>query len=244
MLAGCRQIFGIDEPPLERDAPAHAIDAPRDGLGDTSPPDTELLCDPNAQGLVACWDFDGRLTDSGPQHLDIMPVQVAYLTGHVGEAVVTDTTDLNVADSHALDVDAVTIEAWIYVATYPMAGGRSAILDNNGQYAMYVEGNGTLRCYTGFATADNTDVIQLQVWTHIACTSDGTKLHAYVNGVEVAIGAGAGIPTAGTTGLTLGSDNPSGTGSRFTGRLDAVRLYGRMLTETEIRCAYNPGPTC
>lgn len=239
MLVGCRQIFGVDSPTPVMDAPPVVVDVPRDGMTDGAPP-SHLLCQPDEVGLVGCWDFDGSLADSSPNQLDITPVQVQYVAGHIGQAVVTNTVDLNVPDSHALDLDAVTIEAWIYVESYAMGGGRSAILDNSGQYAMYIEGNGTLRCYTGPATADNTDVVQLHVWTHVACAANGQKLHAYVNGVEVASGVGAGIPTTGTTGLTLGSDNPSGSGSRFAGRLDAVRLYGRMLTQAEIRCAYNP----
>ncbi|MEO8548505.1 MAG: LamG domain-containing protein [Kofleriaceae bacterium] len=240
MLVGCRQIFGVGEPgPVERDAPAMR-DAGLDGEQDGAPPITGDQCDPSSTGLVACWEFDGTLLDSSGHHLDIAPTQVPFVVGHVGQAVATDNADLNVADSHLLDVDAVTIEAWIYPAAFPMAGSRGAILDNNNQYAMYVEANGTLRCYTGLATADATNVLQLHIWNHVACTADGAKLHAYVNGVEVAGGVGAGIPTGSTTGLTIGSDNPSGTGSRFTGRLDAVRLYGRQLTQEEIRCAYNP----
>ena len=66
------------------------------------------------------------------------------------------------------------------------------------------------------------------------------QILAYVNGVQVASGVMSGIPTSGTTGLTLGSDNPSGNGSRFSGKLDAVRLYSRALSATEICHAYNP----
>jgi hypothetical protein len=240
VLVGCRQIFGIGEPgPAEPDATI-VRDVARDGVFDSVSPPSKELCDPSDMRLVGCWDFDGNLSDSGPNHLDIAPTQVPYLAGHVGQAVVTDSADLNVEDSHALDVGAVTIAAWIYVASLPMGGGRSAILDNNNQYAMYVEGTGTLRCYTGLATADATSVIQTHVWTYVACTADGTKLHAYVNGVEVATGVGAGIPTSSTSGLTIGSDNPSGNGSRFIGRIDALRLYASELTETELRCAFDP----
>jgi hypothetical protein len=159
----------------------------------------------------------------------------AYVAGHsTGEAIVTNNIDLNVADSALLDVNAVTIAAWVYVTMMPDNNMHAAVLDNNNQYALYVENGGSIRCYAGASTANMSGVIQANQWTHVACTGDGGVLHAYVNGHQVASGILAGIPTGSATGLTLGSDNPSGNGSRLNGWLDDVRLYNRALSATEV----------
>jgi len=244
-LGGCRQIFGIGDPGLATgDAPQIGIDTkpPPDGPRIDAPPASQL-CDPLDSSLVGCWDFDGTTSDGTPHHLDITSSGVPlYVAGHVGQAIDATMIDLNVAETAVLDVNAVTIEAWIYADQLPGggAGTRASILDNNNQYALYLEANGSIRCYAGPSTANMSNVIVAHTWTHVACTAAGASILAYVNGVQVASGVLAGIPTSGTTGLTLGSDNPSGNGSRFSGKLDAVRLYSRALSSKEICFAYNP----
>ena len=244
LTGGCRQIFGIGDPDQATgDAPEHAIDTtPADDAGHGSDVAPAALCDAIDTSLVGCWDFDGTTADGGPHHLDITAsTPPSYVAGHIGQAIDVTNLDLNVADSALLDVDAVTIEAWVYADQLPSGGGaHAAILDNNNQYALYLESNGSIRCYAGPSTANMSNVIVAHAWTHVACTASGSQILAYANGVQVASGVLAGIPTTGTTGLTLGSDNPSGTGSRFTGKLDAVRLYGRALTAAEVCHAYNP----
>jgi hypothetical protein len=243
-LAGCRQIFGIGDPDPARtgDAPpmadANLID------GHQADASTFLQqCSQSDTSLVGCWEFDNNLLDSGPHHFDIASGMSppTYVAGHgSGEAIVTNTVDLNVADSPLLDVSAVTIAAWVYVTTMPGMNTHSAILDNNNEYALYIESNGSIRCYAGASTANMSGVIQVNAWTHVACTGAGTTLRAYVNGAQVATGILAGIPTSSTTGLTLGSDNPSGNGSRLIGWLDDVRLYNRALSASEVCHLYNP----
>ncbi|MEO6777193.1 MAG: LamG domain-containing protein [Kofleriaceae bacterium] len=238
VLVGCRQVFGIGDPGPTR-GDAGLIDARSDANFDAVP--LIGLCNPADSMLVGCWDFDGTVTDSGPHHLDISPAgQVVYSAGRIGQAVFSQPVDLDVAASPLFDVNAVTIEAWVYVIQMPTGNVRAAILDNNNEYAMYVEPSGTLRCYAGLATADATNVVHADTWMHLACTGEGSTLRAYVDGAQVATGVMPAIPTGGTTGLTLGSDNPSGNGSRLDGLLDAVRLYSRALSAHEICHAYDP----
>lgn len=244
-LGGCRQIFGIDDPnQAAADAP-RVGDAPRsDARGALDAPPFLQECSPLDTSLVGCWKFDQSLADSGPHHFDIMSANSApnYVSGHVAgsDAIVTNNIDLNVADSVDLDVSAVTISAWVYVTMMPGNQTHASVLDNNNEYALYVEGNGSIRCYAGASTANMSGVIQVNQWTHLACTGAGTTLRAYVNGQQVATGILAGIPNGSSTGLTLGSDNPSGTGSRLNGWLDDVRLYNRALTAVEICRLHDP----
>jgi len=241
-LCGCRQIFGIDTPTQATgDAPMQA-DARHPDARSADASTFLEQCSPLDTSLVGCWEFDQNLTDSGPHHFDIVSgtMQPNYVLGHTGDAIVTNMADLNVADSDVLDVNAVTIAAWVYVSTMPQGQAHAAVLDNNNQYALYVEPNGQIRCYAGASTANVANVIQVNQWTHVACTGEGGQLHAFVDGQQVASGILAGIPTSGTTGLTLGSDNPSGSGSRLNGWLDDVRLYNRALSAIEICRLHDP----
>jgi hypothetical protein len=247
MLGGCRQIFGIGDPdPAAADARPMADARLSDGhVLPTDAPTFLQECSAQDTSLVGCWEFEGNLIDSGPHHLDLTASSAppSFVAGHlIGEdAIVTNSIDLNVADSAILDVNAVTIAAWVYVTTMPGGNVHSSILDNNNEYALYVESNGSIRCYAGASTANMSNVIQPNQWTHVACTGEGSILRAYVDGVQVATGILAGIPTGSTTGLTLGSDNPSGSGSRLNGWLDDVRLYNRALSAKEVCRLHDPG---
>jgi hypothetical protein len=245
-LGGCRQIFGIGDPD-----PAIAGDAPRqadarldDGHVPTDGPAFLQQCSVTDTSLVGCWEFDNNLLDSGPHHFDVTGSSSppSYVAGHItgSQAIVTNTIDLNVADSASLDVNAVTIAAWVYVTTMPDNNAHAAVLDNNNEYALYVESNGSIRCYAGASTANMSNVIMVNTWTHVACTGEGGTLRAFVNGQQVATGILAGIPTGSTTGLTLGSDNPSGNGAHLNGWLDDVRLYNRALAPKEVCRLHDP----
>ena len=249
-LGGCRQIFGIGDPAMTAgDAPSLGDARQIDARGAIDGPAFLQQCSVQDTSLVGCWELDNSLADSGPHHFDITAgaTPPTYVAGHTpgGEAIVTNNVDLSVADSVDLDVNAVTIAAWVYVTMMPSGNGGSgsahaSVLDNNNEYALYVEGNGSIRCYAGASTANMSGVIQLNQWTHLACTGSGTTLRAYVNGQQVATGILAGIPAGSSTGLTLGSDNPTGTGSRLQGWLDDVRLYNRALTAVEICRLHDP----
>ena len=249
LLGGCRQIFGIGDPdPAMPGDASHTIDGSFvDAPSAIDAPVFLQQCSTLDTSLVGCWEFDDNLTDSGPHHLDIASGSSppSYVAGHTsaGEAIVTNMIDLNVADSTLLDVNAVTIAAWVYVTMLPTdANAHQAVLDNNNQYALYIESNGSIRCYAGPSTANMSGVIHANQWTHVACTGQGGTLRAYVDGQQVATGILAGgIPTGSTTGLTLGSDNPSGSGSRLQGWLDDVRLYNRALSTKEVCRLHDPG---
>ncbi|MEP6862472.1 MAG: LamG domain-containing protein [Deltaproteobacteria bacterium] len=245
MLGGCRQIFGIGDPDPAGtgDAPPMADARLSDGHVPSDAPPFLQACSAQDTSLIGCWEFEGNLIDSGPHHFDVMPSSPpSYVAGHTagGQAIVTNTIDLNVADSADLDVNSVTIAAWVYVTTMPAGNVHSAILDNNSEYALYVESNGSIRCYAGASTANMSNVIMANTWTHVACTGGGSTLRAYVDGQQVATGILAGIPTGSTTGLTLGSDNPSGNGARLNGWLDDVRLYNRALSPKEVCRLHDP----
>ena len=69
-------------------------------------------------------------------------------------------------------------------------------------------------------------------------TYDGTN-RIYVNGVKVGEDAGGGGPSGitGTTGLSIGADNPPGSGSPLLGEIDQLRIFSVARTDAQIASA-------
>ncbi len=65
-------------------------------------------------------------------------------------------------------------------------------------------------------------------WHHIGFAWDGSNRMLYVDGIEVAKDAHAGLATAGG-GLHLGADSASSPGNLWSGLIDDVRIYNRAV---------------
>ncbi len=225
-------------------ADGRAIDAPP-ATGDGSVLDAPVaidapaiapFCDPTDATLVACYPFDGNLLDaSGHGHDPTTISSVGFASGKVGNALVLGTTtEIDVADSSAFDVPALTIEAWVNPTLASFTGGRGGILDCEGQFGFFVQASGALTCTAG-ASVTTSAVIPSGTWTHVACTSDGgTAVTIYISGVLSKSVGGAAISTATTTGITLGGNNPAGGGNPLVGMLDQLRLFKAARTATQI----------
>ena len=135
--------------------------------------------------------------------------------------------------SAALDVAALTIEAWINPSTADRRR-RMGILDMNGQWGFFLHETGQLRCTASVTITVGANIVANE-WTHVACTYDGATATIYVNGVAATpTGTGGALSTAGNTGLSLAADNPAGSGSRLIGMIDELRLMSRARTAAEI----------
>lgn len=189
------------------------------------------FCGPSAD-LVACYVLDGDATDAAGASLHGVGTGVAYVAGRAGMAArLTTGSSIDVAEAAALDVPAITMEAWIRPSQLPAT--RSGIVDNNGQYGLFLHPGGALQCIGVSATAN----VAVDVWTHVACTYDGTT-RIYKDGVEVGASAGGGgaLGTGGTTGISIGADNPPGAGAPLLGDIDGVRIWKVARTRAEL-CA-------
>jgi len=78
--------------------------------------------------------------------------------------------------------------------------------------------------------------IELDVWTHMAATWDGSMMRLYKNGVEVgSLAKGGTLSTDATVNVSIGNQ-PAGTGDRpFDGLIDEVRIYSYALSEAQIK---------
>jgi len=232
-LAGCAFHHGAFVAPPADDA-APAIDAAPDAAIDAAAP----FCDPSDTTLVACYAFENKLADGSPNAHDAnVMTNVTFAAGKIGQAVVVGpTTEIDVPDSTGFDVAALTIEAWIAPTALPATGARGGILDCEAQYGFFLHELGDLSCTAGGGLTAPAGVITPGEWHHVACTSDAATITIYIDGTAVVSGIGGALSTGGTSGITLGGNNPPGGGSPLNGTLDQVRLYNAARTAAQI-CA-------
>jgi hypothetical protein len=227
-------------------APSDGVTAPRDSAAgdaataDASPP----FCDPGDATLVACYAFEGSVLDGSSNHHDPnIALNISYAAGKTGQAlIVGGTTEVDVPESGAFTVPALTIEAWIDLAAVPGLGNRAGILDSEGRWGFFVYDTGDLHCIAG-GTAIATATVTAGQWTHVACTNDGATLTIYVNGrAAVAQTASALAGNGAATGLTLGGNNPPGGGNPLDGAIDQLRLY--CIARTAAQICGDAGAVC
>ena len=236
--SSCREVLGLDDPVLARADAGREVDG-ANGAGDT--PSASLCADAT---LVACYEFENTVADGSPHHLDPdVATNVSYAPGEVGQALVVGTaTEVDVADSPLFDVTQYTIEAWIQVSQLPDSSSRAGVLDCDQQYGMFVLPAGTLSCNANQVSISAGQVVP-GTWTHVACTDDGTEVRAYVGGVLVGELPESGIGSSGTTGITLGGNNPPGGGQPLDGLLDELRLFSVVRSASQI-CSDAGGTSC
>ena len=146
---------------------------------------------------------------------------------------------VTVADSDQLDAGPeLTLEAWIYPT---VLGGYRVIVDKTTTGMptnYYLAALGTEVAF-GFNTGGWQEHITSGVnlvteqWTHVAAVySDAAdRVWIYVGGVEVLSEVELASLSPNAEELRIGVGFPS---EGFTGRIDEVRVYGRVLTQTEI----------
>jgi hypothetical protein len=240
VLVACVGCSG--DPGVSPDAP-RGVDAPSGGDASGSPVPRN--------GLVAEWLFSGDASDtSGNNHVATVhgATLVADRFGRATSAYHFDGTSQSIEIADAMDLaltgDA-TFSAWIKPAAFTRLAG---ILS---KYQLSGENSYTLRL--GFNSPysyydfDN-DVVGIQApppqvtlgqWQHVAAVVTGGTVTVYVNGA-------AGTPR--TTGyavqptphsLYIGVDFST---RFFTGAIDDVRLYSRVLQPYEILALDNEQP--
>ena len=150
---------------------------------------------------------------------------------------------VTVPDDASLDIECeLSIEFWCKPTAYETWGAivmkASGNSWSNG-YGIYLRGN-VLNFYpTGFGSQHNTGyVVPLNQWIHIAATYDGNESKVYVNGIlESSKTIGLPIPT---NNYPMGiSGDPGDPRFNFNGHLDEVRVWGKVLSQSEIQSNMN-----
>jgi hypothetical protein len=177
-------------PPPPDAATDDAASAPPTDTADTASdtPPAAPFCDSKNPHLVACYDFEGDAKDRSINHLDAHTQNVMFVPGKVGMAMqFAANSAADTDDKNELDVQALTVEAWINPSQLPSGSGFVVILDVDRQYALHLHGDGSVVCVlvgAPFKPPATTEIVTVNRWTHVACTYDSTAATVYVDGVS------------------------------------------------------------
>ncbi len=226
------------------------------GCSDSSGPgDVDGAEYPDIPGLVAFYQFDGNLDDSSENgHDGTGTAGIFYVSDHNGaasSAVYVDGSNnrVSIANRGAFDfVGAFTVAGWIMpgLGDYTYA----CVIDKgyaDGDWSVGTNGADSLAVhplyfYVGthshsFSVNDAVPVGQ-DVWTHFACSFNDTTNVAmlYVNGAfAVSDTYGIAITPSGRD-LWIGTSH---WGDSYTGAIDQVAIFGRVLSGAEVSELYD-----
>jgi len=244
LAAGCSfDEGGFSE---ERDAAAKADamarpDAARADAQQPPRPDATVVVPddcPDDADLVACWRFEVDEHPSQPWDDSAYgnhgtAVNVSFIESMSGYALSVDaTSSVKVPDSASLDVPAtLTMELWLRARTLP-AVNRAGLVDDNGQYGLFLTAAGEVRCAIASTTVTGL-AVEVGKWTHLACVYDGVTVTLYQDGVAGAsVFYSGAIATAPTDGIAIGQNSPSG--DPLDGELDTVRIWRTPRTSDQL----------
>lgn len=210
-------------------------------------------------GLVAYYPFNGNANDeSGNGNNGILRGTPQYIDGVKGKALLLNgSTDyIEIPDNPSLNPSSVTVSAWFKINSLDGAGvscnwqsivfKESPLSADNHYYAVNIGTGGMqppLLCANTWLTWGNVvnscsnDTMQLNNWYHVVATFDSNEIRIYVDGIlKDARPTGAPLPIGhkplfiGYTGMWCGWF--------FNGTIDDVRIYNRVLPETEVQELY------
>jgi hypothetical protein len=224
LVAGC-----IDFSPGGSPAPADGS-PPADAVGPDGPLLTPLAQCPAETALIACWLMDGDPADgSANNHEPVVVSDVEFSAGIAGDAVVmTDNDRFTVKSSDAFSAAAITVETWLRIDERPGDGAdqRVAVLDNEGQYGVFVLADGSIDCVGGGGITA-APALSPGEWHHVACVWGAEEGNVvFVDGVELASTAGMSLDTSGNSEIEIGSAAPFAPGaSHLVGALDNLLVW-------------------
>lgn len=147
--------------------------------------------------------------------------------------------------------NAISISCWIkplILTTQYVVFTKNPYSTNHEAYALVVIG-GKVRVQKSNGTtsniADGTSNLNTNTWYHIAGTIDNSSVKVYVNGVlENTTPSSMSFTYQTGRRVYLGGSNESAAYLPFSGTIDNVRFYNRVLTVTEINQLYTLDPSC
>jgi hypothetical protein len=225
---------GFEHGQLDYD-PGETPDAgPGNGSDMPIPTPTPRTCAfPVTSDLKLCLEFnDGVLTpkvrDASSGQLDpsATGLQATMRTPTDPAVTIGASSSISIGETATLDISpAITLEAWVRTAQ----DQNAYVVENESQYALGVDDNGHVYCGmagTGLLSYQASAHVDAGSWHHIACTFDGSKVRAYLDGSssDCRSGSSSSINEGGMNGTTIA---PS-----FLGDIDGVRIYARDLGNT------------
>ena len=197
-------------------APAADASVPSDGA--PSSPEAAAFCPPTPD-LALCLRFESGLVDESTHGLPVQG-QGRFAPGAEGRALQVGPQDRYVVpESPVLDSESIVLEATVRADGL---GRRMGILDNPGQYGLYVLPSGNVMCSGRGGYALEGSLVP-ERWTRLRCTFDTSRVVLWIDGNRVAEGPSAPLATARTDGLRIGWEEEPG--RFFQGLIDNVRIW-------------------
>jgi hypothetical protein len=220
------------------------------------------------KGLIAHWTFDGpnmisNVADTSGQGNTSRLINMTATTsvrGVLGQALLFDGTN-DYANAGLMSgvgsTSAITVSAWIKADT--ITGGDSNVryvisqtfnyfwttflirLNTTSDYMEFMVGGGS--SYSTPATTGASS-IAANTWYHVVGVYDGAQTVMYLNGVAKTPVARTGAVGSVNAEVHLGNAWRGGINdSYFSGAIDDVRVYNRVLSSEEIKRLYGLGAT-
>jgi len=175
-----------------------------------------------------------------------------WAAGRVGSAVRLDGSDdwVRVSSSASLNQPSasgsVTVSAWVSVDRINALDAFNAIVsrratgDSSDIFGLGLS-LGNPAGLTEFFSAVGSGPVPLNTWTHLTLTYDGVDQVVYRDGQQVASATSGFQIASDSTPLSFGvALDEQDTEEHFSGLLDEVRLYSRVLTATQIQALASP----
>ena len=191
--------------------------------------------------FILCWALNSNAQFCEPNSHSL------FFDGQTSYVSVPTDNQLNIEDD-------LTIEAWIYPMAFGATSAMGSIVCKHGWtmgeygYVLRCGGNGELS-FTISGMKNNgtpqgwqevespSSSLQLNVWQHVAATYDGSKMRLYIDGNLVKTKNYKGkINCSQDYKLKIGrvADAAAGNGRYFEGKIDEVRIWHRVLSQSEI----------
>jgi hypothetical protein len=197
------------------------------------------------QTFVGHWMFEKNASDSSDHGNDgILSGNPEFVAGKMGDKALEFKTSqdyVTIAESPDFSTTSFTLAAWVKIPQSIPSGWRT-ILEHNrwgsNWFGLWKSANGNRFHFRwgnqGRATSDFSGLISADTWYHVAGTYDSTTKSArlYLNGKLDGLIQNADEPKPVESEIRIGL-NMDGN-EEFKGIIDDVRVYRRVLDETEI----------
>jgi len=208
-----------------------------------------------SSGVTAYWNFDetsgSEIIDSSNNGRDgscsgsTCPSHDS--SGKLDSAYSFDGVDdyFNIG-SDIIGAGATTICAWVYPTAW--SGGRGMKIVSNGQTWLYLNSFNLPQHSLGIVSNGNVsgfcissqDSIVLNAWQFVCASRDSAGVpRLYINGTYSNSNCNYGAPIAGGS-VKIGNADTSTYGN-FSGKIDEVSIFNRVLSDAEIFGLYNAG---
>ncbi|MBW8887395.1 MAG: cadherin-like beta sandwich domain-containing protein [Fibrobacteres bacterium] len=190
-------------------------------------------------GPISWYKFDGNFKDSGPNANDgTGSGTLTFVADHTGAAskavsFASGNGQITMGDASILTGNSVTVSAWIYLASSASTDTRYFVYSGGVNFAS--EGSAIYFAVSTTNTNSAWCTVNVGEWTQITGTYDGSDIKIYKNGVLQSTTPQPGTVTGNLSQMYLGYFNSV----FWDGRLDDLRYYNRVLSQTEITAVAN-----